>query len=231
MKLFTHKSIDKHVQRCVQDKCKVTNVNHKIGPSRSDVPHSSFLAKFRVFEVEEFVDIKDQSGQVANDEEKSDENENLGSSVFSLSPFDVDRFDSENACSISGFEGSFATKKRKQNQLDTYDPGSIRNLFRKVCLKFLLRLGNFLVLFSPFSFTSMMSTFSITSLLLMMAIAFFADCSSDFSEGSLLLDFSGIPSSLDFEEGSSMESIASGSCCFGSSVLLKVDILKVAFEL
>ena len=108
LKLFTHKSIDKHVQCCVQDKCKVTNVNHKIGPSRSDIPHSSFLAKFRVFEVEEFVDVKDQSGQVANDEEKSDENENLGSSVFCSSSFDVDRFDSEKACSISVFEGSFS---------------------------------------------------------------------------------------------------------------------------
>ena len=95
MKLFTHKSINKHVQCCVQDKCKVTNVNHKIRPSRSDIPHSSFLAKFRIFEVEEFVDVKDQSGQVANDEEKSDENENLGSSVFSSSSFDVERFDSE----------------------------------------------------------------------------------------------------------------------------------------
>ena len=95
LKLFTHKSINKHVQCCVQDKCKVTNVNHKIRPSRSDIPHSSFLAKFRIFEVEEFVDVKDQSGQVANDEEKSDENENLGSSVFSSSSFDVERFDSE----------------------------------------------------------------------------------------------------------------------------------------
>ena len=66
------------------------------------------MAKFRIFEVEEFVDVKDQSGQVANDEEKSDENENLGSSIFSSPPFDVDRFDSEKACSISVFEGSFS---------------------------------------------------------------------------------------------------------------------------
>ena len=62
------------------------------------------MAKFRIFEVEEFVDVKDQSGQVANDEEKSDENENLGSSVFSSSSFDVERFDSEKkVCPIRDF--------------------------------------------------------------------------------------------------------------------------------
>ena len=107
MELFTHKSVDKHVQRCVQDKCKVTNINHKIGPCRSDIPHSSFLAKFRIFEVEEFVNIEDQSGQMTNDEEKSDENENLGSSVFSSSSFDVDSFNSEKTGSIRVFEGSY----------------------------------------------------------------------------------------------------------------------------
>ena len=58
-KFSRHKSVNHHIQSCVQSQAKMTNVDQNKRPCRGDVFHPAILASIRNVQVDKFVTIQD----------------------------------------------------------------------------------------------------------------------------------------------------------------------------
>ena len=94
-KFSGHKSVNHHIQSCVQSQAEMTDVNQNKRPCWSDVFHPAILTSVRNVQVNEFMTIQDQSWNVTDYKRQCDADEDHGCSVFSSSLSFVDSFHSE----------------------------------------------------------------------------------------------------------------------------------------
>ena len=94
-KFTRHKSVNHHIQSCVQSQTKMTNVNQNKSPCRSDVFHPAILASIGNVQVDKFMTVQDQSWNMTDYESQSNTNEDHSGSVFSSPLSFVDSFHSE----------------------------------------------------------------------------------------------------------------------------------------
>ena len=94
-KFSRHKSVNHHIQSCVQSQAEMTNVDQNKRPCWSDVFHPAILASICNVQVDKFMTVQDQSWNMTDYESQSNTNEDHSCSVFRSSLSFVDSFHSE----------------------------------------------------------------------------------------------------------------------------------------